>query len=108
MWKHGGSDEALFGTISKGLPGTSMPAFAFSGLQIWELVTHIRALGIEHGASESKGDAVAGAAIFRASCSRCHRAAGEGGMSGPELTAIGARRSYAELRESIANPDAEV
>src|ERR1044072_2919797 len=37
-FKHGGSDEELFRTISKGLPGTSMPAFAFSGMQIWELV----------------------------------------------------------------------
>src|ERR1700736_709186 len=32
---HGGSDEALFRTISKGLPGTSMPASSLSGLQIW-------------------------------------------------------------------------
>lgn len=105
---HGGSDEALFRAISKGLPGTTMPAFSFSGLQIWELVTHVRALGIAHGASENRGDPTAGAAIFRANCSRCHRAAGEGGLSGPDLTAIGARRSHAELRESIGNPDAQV
>ena len=109
---HGGSDEALFGTISKGLPGTTMPAFSFSGLQIWELVTHVRALEIARGASQTKGDPQAGAAIFRANCSRCHAAAGpgasEGGLSGPDLTAIGAMRSYAELRESLRDPDAQV
>lgn len=105
---HGGSDEALFGAISKGVPGTSMPAFSFSGLQIWELVTHVRALEIARGASQTKGDAQAGAIIFRANCSRCHAASGEGGLTGPDLTAIGARRTYAELRESIGDPDAVV
>jgi cytochrome c oxidase cbb3-type subunit 3 len=105
---HGGSDEALFGSISKGLPGSSMPAFSFSGLQIWELVTHIRALEIARGASQTRGDPQAGAAIFGANCSRCHRAGGEGGLSGPDLSAIGARRSYAELRESLIQPDAQV
>jgi cytochrome c oxidase cbb3-type subunit III len=105
---HGGTDEALFRTISKGLPGTSMPPFSFSGLQIWELVTHIRTLEIAHGASQTKGDPQAGATIFRANCSRCHAAAGEGGLTGPDLTAIGARRSYAEIRESLSDPDAQV
>ena len=39
-WKHGGTDEAVFRTISKGIAGTSMPAFnAFTGLQVWQLVT---------------------------------------------------------------------
>jgi len=105
---HGGSDEALFRTISKGVPGTTMPAFSFSGLQIWQLVTQVRALAIAHGASQVRGEPQAGAAIFRANCSRCHAAAGEGGLSGPDLTTIGARRSNAELRESISDPDAQV
>ena len=61
---HGGSDEAVFRTISKGMPGTSMPAFSFSGLQIWQLVTHLRALAIARGAAQTKGDPQAGAAIF--------------------------------------------
>jgi cytochrome c oxidase cbb3-type subunit 3 len=107
-FKHGGSDEALFRTISKGLRGTSMPAFSFSGLEIWELVTHIRAAAIVRGASQMKGDVRSGAAVFRANCSGCHAAAGEGGLTGPDLTDIGAWRSYAELRESLSDPDAEV
>jgi putative heme-binding domain-containing protein len=105
---HGATDEALFGAISKGLPGTTMPAFSFSGLQIWELVTHVRALGIAHGAGQAKGDAQAGGAIFRANCSRCHAVAGEGALSGPDLTTVAARHSYAELRESISDPNAQV
>jgi len=106
---HGGSDEAIFRTISKGVPGTTMPAFSFSGLQIWQLVTHVRALAIAHGASQIKGDPQAGAAVFRSNCSRCHTAAVEGGgLIGPDLTTVGVRRSNAELRESITDPDAQV
>src|ERR1700674_592946 len=51
-----GADETLCRTISKGVPGTSMPAFSFSDVQIWELFSHLRARGIAHGASHLKGD----------------------------------------------------
>jgi len=105
---HGHSDEAVFTSISKGFPGTTMPAFSFSGLQVWQLVTHLRALEIARGASQTKGDPQAGAAVFRANCSSCHMADGEGGLSGPDLTAAGRRRTATEMRESITNPDAVV
>jgi putative heme-binding domain-containing protein len=85
-----------------------MPAFSFSGLQVWQLVTHLRTLEIARGASQAKGDAQAGAAVFRANCSGCHMANGEGGLRGPDLTGVGRRSSAAEIRESIANPDAVV
>ena len=107
-FQRGGSDEELFRTISKGVPGTAMPAFSFSGLQVWQLVTHLRAIGIVHGAAQSKGDAEAGAVVFRANCSGCHAVRGEGGLIGPDLTAVGSRRSYAELLQSVIDPDADV
>src|SRR5437773_12489766 len=59
-FQRGGSDEELFRTISKGVAGTAMPAFAFSGLQVWQVVTHLRAIGIVQGAAQTKGDAAAG------------------------------------------------
>ena len=62
---HGDSDEAVFRTISKGLPGTSMPGFSFSGLQIWQLVTHLRALAIARGAAQTKGNPQAGRRCLR-------------------------------------------
>src|SRR5882757_5454959 len=65
-FQRGGSDEELFRTISKGVPVTAMPAFSFNGLQVWQLVTHVRAIGIVHGATQVKGDAAAGAVLFRA------------------------------------------
>jgi len=105
---HGDSDEAVFRTISKGLPGTSMPGFSFTGLQIWQLVTHVRALAIARGAAQAKGNPQSGATIFAANCARCHSAGGEGGLEGPDLAGIGAERSYSELRESLLDPDARV
>lgn len=107
-FRHGGSDEALFRTISKGISGTAMPPFPFSGLNIWQLVTHIRQLGIVGGATGVKGDAQTGAAIFKANCSGCHVVGAEGGLLGPELTGVGSRRSYVELRQAITDPDASV
>ncbi len=107
-FQRGGSDEELYRTISKGVPGTAMPAFSFSGLQIWQLVTHLRAIGIVRGAAQSKGDAEAGAGVFRANCSSCHAVRGEGGLIGPDLTPVGSRRSYSELLKSVTDPDAEV
>jgi cytochrome c oxidase cbb3-type subunit III len=107
-FKRGGSDEALFQTISKGVAGTSMPAFSFSGLQIWQLVTHIRVINIARGAGQSKGDPRSGAALFTGNCAGCHTVAGDGGLSGPDLTSIGSRRSYDDLRKAVLEPDNDV
>jgi putative heme-binding domain-containing protein len=101
-FRRGGSDEALFQTISKGVGGTSMPGFSFTGLRIWQLVTHIRAMNIAHEGSQSKGDPQSGAALFVANCAACHTAAG------PDLSSIGSRRSYSELRKAVLEPDGDV
>ena len=107
--KRGGSDEELFQTISKGVPGTAMPAFsALSGLQVWQLVTHMRALARSHGTLTSKGDARAGEAIFRSNCTPCHALDGSGRLAGPDLAGVAARRSPVELRQAVSEPDADV
>src|SRR5436190_1522451 len=41
-------------------------------------------------------------------CVTCHSMKGEGGISGPDLTGIGARRSAGYLRESLVDPSAAV
>ena len=45
-WKHGGSDEEIFHTISEGVPGTQMPPWK-NGLpggaeDIWKVVAYLR------------------------------------------------------------------
>jgi putative heme-binding domain-containing protein len=108
LFRHGGSDEALFHSINKGIPGTSMPAFNFNGRQIWQLVTHVRSFAITHSAVHTRGDKNAGAAVFRANCSGCHAVAGSGGLLGPDLTSVGNRLSAPDLRTAIADPNASV
>jgi putative heme-binding domain-containing protein len=108
-FRHGNSDEALFQSISKGVLGTPMPAFsAFSGLQIWQLVTHIRSLAVSRSVAHTKGDPKAGAAAFRDNCSGCHTVGPEGGLTGPDLSAIGSKRTGPELRQAITDPHADV
>jgi putative heme-binding domain-containing protein len=107
-FRRGGSDEALFQSISKGVPGTSMPAFAFTGLQIWQLVTHVRTMNIARGTTRAKGDAKSGSILFQEKCSGCHVVAGQGGFQGPDLTFVGSRRTYDELQTSLSEPDSEV
>src|SRR3954452_13046488 len=36
--RHGATDEAIVATVSKGVAGTTMPAFSFDALQMPELV----------------------------------------------------------------------
>ena len=41
-------------------------------------------------------------------CERCHTVGGHGGIVGPDLDDIGARRSAAHLREALVEPEAAV
>lgn len=55
------------------------------------------------------GDSARGKQVSAESgCASCHITSGTGRAIGPELTAIGAQRSAAYLRESLLNPGAVV
>ncbi|HLH38607.1 MAG TPA: c-type cytochrome, partial [Bryobacteraceae bacterium] len=41
----------------------------------------------------------------KGNCAQCHTVRGEGGVLGPELTDIGARRSAAHLRAAVLDPE---
>jgi putative heme-binding domain-containing protein len=104
--RHGATDPLLYQSISKGIPGTTMPAFevALGGKPIWQVVAHLRSLILAKGSSQVKGDAPAGAKLYAANCVGCH---GAGGPA-PDLTGITMRRTIAELRASILDPHAQV
>jgi putative heme-binding domain-containing protein len=109
-FRHGGSDRALFATIRNGIPNTEMSgAFNLREKEIWRLVAYVQQLG-RRGASEpSVGDAMLGAGVYQKSgCATCHSIAGAGGVVGPDLTDIGARRAVRHLRESIVDPSADI
>ncbi|HJS09627.1 MAG TPA: HEAT repeat domain-containing protein, partial [Pirellulales bacterium] len=57
------------------------------------------------------GNAERGREVFfgkRATCSVCHRIAGQGGQVGPDLTKVGAVRSSRDLLESLVFPSATI
>ena len=108
-FKRGGSDEALFRAITKGIPDTPMAAFPLDGREVWQLIAFIRSVNIGKGAALAKGDPIRGARVFAAyRCERCHTAEGAGGFLGPDLSEIGSRRTVAQLESSVLEPDSVV
>jgi mono/diheme cytochrome c family protein len=47
------------------------------------------------------------AGTFSAMCVACHKIAGEGGSSGPDLSKVGSRRDVTSLRALIMDPTSE-
>ncbi len=76
--------------------------------EVQSVAAYVRTLG---AAPQEKlpGDAVRGARSFEAhGCGGCHMVAGKGAGFGPELTAIGARRNAAYLRQTVLQPAASL
>jgi cytochrome c oxidase cbb3-type subunit 3 len=108
-WIHGGSDEAIFQTISQGVTGTEMPANAFEDSETWTLVAYLRSLSAA-APSLAQGDRMTGEHLFfgKEKCAQCHMVKGRGGHLGPALDRVGAARSLAYLTESIREPSKEL
>ena len=108
-FRHGGSDRELFITIRSGIPDTEMPGVNIPDMEVWRMVAYVQQLGRQGGSDPSTGDAVAGAAVYaRTACAQCHTIGTQGGFLGPDLTDIGARRAVRHLRQSIAEPNADI
>lgn len=107
--KRAKDDQAIYNIIHDGIAGTEMPAApAMDDHEVWLTAAFVRTLG-QIAPETVPGDPVKGAAIYRgkANCLSCHMVSGEGGRLGPELTAIGFKRSAAHLRQSIVDPEAD-
>lgn len=107
-WMHGGTDAELFRTISRGVPGTEMPASPnLSDDEVWMLIAYIRSLATGAPVPE-RGDQARGETLFwskgATNCGQCHMVEGRGGRLGPNLTRIGAARSRAALEREIRQP----
>ena len=105
---HGNSDAELLKNISDGIPGTEMPGLFYSPDRVWQVVAYLRSLS-EASRSDANGDRSAGQALFTsAGCAGCHRVAGNGGRTGPDLTNICKIRSTEHLRTAILDPSSDV
>ena len=103
-------DAMLLKVIGEGIRGTEMPgAGAMSDHEVRQTAAYVRSLG-KVALKPVPGNPTHGAEIYRdkGKCSACHSIHGEGGVSGPDLADIGARRSAGYLRESIVDPGAAV
>ena len=110
--RHGTSDAEIFHNIHDGIPGTAMPAATNGGIgvgmsdeEIWQVVTYIRSVEKKVSAAEL-GDGAHGKELFygAAACGTCHMVNGKGGRLGPDLSSVGASRSFEALVESMRNP----
>ena len=102
-------DEAtLHKVISEGIEPEMPGAWQLSPGEIASVAIYVRMVGTQP-ALQVPGDAIKGAAIYRAKgCAGCHIIDGAGSGFGPELTDVGARRSAAHLAESITRPAASL
>ena len=96
------SDEDLFHIVSRGMPGTSMPAWQelLTEQQIWQLVAHLKTFSADFAEFPAEQQFVLdgkpnaspeslerGASVYeKAECAKCHGASGRGnGPSAAEL-----------------------
>ena len=101
------TDERLFQTIRKGVPGTDMPAtreLDTSDDDLLMMIAYLRKLGTVAPPDTPMGNAEHGERLFASQCASCHRVAGRGGRIGPDLTRIGVARSRAALIREIRTP----
>jgi putative heme-binding domain-containing protein len=103
----GVTDERLFQTIRKGIPGTEMPAARevdTSDNDLLLIIAYLRKIGTVAPPESPVGNVDNGSRLFAAQCASCHRVAGRGGRIGPDLTRIGIARSRAALTREIRTP----
>jgi alcohol dehydrogenase (cytochrome c) len=102
----GATDERLFDTIRKGVPGTEMPAQGLdtSDNDILQIIAYLRNLGSVAAPEALIGNADHGRQLFAQQCTTCHRVAGAGGRLGPDLSRVGVTRSRAALTREIRTP----
>ena len=103
FWAAGGTDDRMFDTVRRGVPGTEMigadPQRVLDK-EIWQMLAYIRTLSAVPAAPPT-GDAANGERIFRGNCNGCHRVNGRGGVLGPDLSRIGSARPRAGLQSKI-------
>jgi len=105
------SDDQIVEIIINGIANTPMPPTpTMSEAQAREIVAWLRATAQARPAQALTGDRARGKSLFEGAgeCLQCHRVAGVGSRTGPDLTNVGLLRRAAELEIALLEPDAEV
>ncbi len=94
--------------IAEGIEDTEIPGFwQLNEREVRQVAAYVRSLGRVQNVKLA-GNATRGQALFEKNCANCHVVRGKGGVSGLELTEIGARRGAAYLRATVTEPNAAV
>lgn len=106
------SDAGLFRVISEGVPDTGMPPIhrTRTDESVWQIIAFLRSINMRPEDVSLPGDAEAGQRLYAGggACATCHMIGGAGRLLGPDLSSVGDRRSPAELRADLLDPDREV
>ena len=107
------TDEDMVRIIENGIPGTEMPgAQHLTRREATQVAAYVRTLGRVE-TRPVPGNPARGKAVYlgKGGCSACHTiqedGALRGGLLGPDLSIIGARRSPDYLRRALLEPAAE-
>jgi len=104
------SDDDIRQTITRGVPDAGMPPFTFQPSELTGLVAYIRAGFDVANVPVRIGDAVRGRALFegKGQCGACHRVAGKGPRTAPDLSDIGSQRNPQQLARSLTDPSSQM
>jgi cytochrome c oxidase cbb3-type subunit III len=98
--------KSIADIIQSGIPGTEMPALGLTERSSRQTAAYVQSLS-RATARPVPGNAQRGAALYQSQeCGSCHVVRGQGGVLGPELTAIATRRGAPYLRDALVKPEA--
>ena len=106
QFRHVVTDADLRRAITEGAADGRMPGFALSEERLNGIIAYMRTGFDPEGEPVQIGDPARGAALFRGTggCSACHRVAGVGPYTAPDLSNVAIRRTPAALQRSIRDP----
>src|SRR5262245_842315 len=106
--RHATDEKSIADIVLNGIPGTEMPSFRspLTERSARQAAAYVQSLS-RSGMRPGSGDAQRGATLYQSNgCASCHIVTGEGGVLGPGLTTVGARRGGPYLRDSLVRPEA--
>lgn len=106
QFRRASSDADIRSTITMGVAAAGMPPFTLQPAELDALVAFIRS-GFDISATPfTVGDAGRGKAVYdgKGACATCHRVAGKGPHTAPDLSEVGAVRQPAAIQRSLLEP----
>lgn len=111
LWASGVTDDRIFDTVRKGVPGSEMPGadpLRVPDREIWQVLAYARTLAESTPPQAFSGTPENGERIFQKTCRTCHMVNGTGGELGPDLSRIGSGRPRAALTKKIRTPSDKI